>query len=255
MTKVVVEELPHSPSPDGLSSQQAKTLTMQLTENIKSLKRQLAACQTAVQELQRGGSRPGGGFDASEVAALVEAAETAAESAAGSKDAAAASATSAAGNASSASQSATTAASAKDAAETAKAAAAESAASAEDAKDAAVEAKEAAVAAAESARSGDGLVASFVIANMAYNGNRSYALASLVPSADPAAATYTVSATVHSTEAVASNNFAFENVNHALTAYSASTFSAAGKAKTGSFAIKVNSTSVTVYVTIRREEA
>lgn len=262
MTKVVVEELPHSPSPDGLSSQQAKTLTMQLTENIKSLKRQLAACQTAVQELQRGGSRPGGGFDASEVAALVEAAETAAESAAGSKDAAAASATSAAGNASSASQSATTAASAKDAAETAKAAAAESAegaaesaASAEDAKDAAVEAKEAAVAAAESARSGDGLVASFVIANMAYNGDRSYALASLVPSADPAAATYTVSATVHSTEAVASNNFAFENVNHALTAYSASTFSAAGKAKTGSFAIKVNSTSVTVYVTIRREEA
>lgn len=253
MTKVVVETLPHSPSPDGLPSQQAKTLAMQLTENIKSLKRQLETCQAAVQELQRGQSG-GGSFDTSEVSALVEAAEDAAEAASGSKDAAAASAAAAEGSAASASQSAASAVAAKDAAETSKSEAAESASSAEDAKDAAVAAKDAAEAAAESVTSG-GSEVSFVIANMAYNGTRTYSISSLVPADDPADATYTVTLTVNATAAVASNNFSFENVGHALTAYSVSTFSAGHKAKTGTFAIKVNSSSVTALVTISREEA
>lgn len=253
MTKVTVENLPHSPSPDGLSSQQAKTLTMQLTENIKSLKRQLEVCQSAVQELQRAhpSSKP---FDTSGVDALVAAAEEAAASASAAADAASASAASAEGSAGAAEQSAASASAAKESAETAGTDAAESANSAAQSASSAIDAKDAAEAAAESVRTGGSNV-SFVIANMANNANVSYSLSSLVPSGDPANAVYTVDVAVHSIAAVAVNNFSFENIGHALSAYSVNMFSANNKRKTENFLIKVNSTAITVFVTIRREEA
>lgn len=52
MTKVTIKALPHSPAVDS-ANQQMKKLTMQLIENIKSLKKQLEEAQRAIQELQR----------------------------------------------------------------------------------------------------------------------------------------------------------------------------------------------------------